>query len=96
MIENIETEQSSGDVFKDLGLPDAEERLAKADLAISISEIIRKRNLTQAQAADILGVSQLNVSDLTRCKLKGFTMDRLFRFLNALDKDVRIVVSVCN
>ena len=92
MNRRVEVEQSCGNVFEDLGLPNAEERLAKADLAIRISEIMKKRCLTQAQTATILGVSQPNVSDLTRGKLDGFTMDRLFRFLNSLDQEVQIVV----
>jgi len=89
---SIPTEQSSGNVFADLGVPDSEEALAKADLAIRISQIITDRGLTQAQAAEILGARQPHVSDLMRGKLKGFTMDRLFRFLNALGQDVEIVV----
>ena len=83
---------SSGNIFEDLGLPNPEERLAKAELARVIRTVIRDRGLTQAQAAEFLGVKQPDVSDLTRGKLARFSMERLERFLNALDMDVRIQV----
>lgn len=85
-------ERSSGNVFADLGFPNAEERLAKADLALRIGALIRSRRLTQAQAALLFGTSQPKVSDLLRGKLEGFSTDRLFRFLNALDCDIEIVI----
>ncbi|MBF0454192.1 MAG: XRE family transcriptional regulator [Magnetococcales bacterium] len=90
--ERIPAEQSSGNVFADLNVSDPEEALAKAMLASRISDIITHRHLTQAQAAEILGIKQPHVSDLVRGRLKHFTMDRLFRFLNALDRDVQIVI----
>jgi len=89
---DIKVTRSSGNIFKDLGLPDADELLAKADLAIEISWIIRDRGLTQTEAAEILGVDQAKVSALMRGKLAGFSMERLYRFLNALGRDVQIVV----
>lgn len=82
--------KSSGNVFADLDLPDAEERLAKADLAIQIDHIIRKKKLTQEQAAKILGVSQPKVSALLHGKLAGFSIERLFKFLMALGQDIEI------
>jgi predicted XRE-type DNA-binding protein len=85
-------EESSGNVFADLGLPNAEELRAKADLAFEISRAIGERDLTQAEAAEILGVDQPKVSALVRGRLSGFSMERLYRFLNALGKDVEIVV----
>jgi predicted XRE-type DNA-binding protein len=84
--------ESSGNVFADLGLPDADELLAKADLAIQISRIIEERELTQAEAAELLGVDQPKVSALVRGRLEGFSIERLTRFLNALGQDVEIVV----
>jgi predicted XRE-type DNA-binding protein len=84
--------RSSGNVFKDLGFPDAEALLAKAELVSRISEIIRKRRLTQMKAAEILGVSQPKVSALLCGHLDGFSTDRLFRFLNALGSDIEITV----
>jgi len=83
---------SSGNIFEDLGLPNPEERLAKAELARVIRTILRERQLTQAQAAELLGIKQPDVSDLVRGKLARFSMERLERFLNALDMDVRIQV----
>jgi predicted XRE-type DNA-binding protein len=82
--------KGSGNVFADLGLPDAEERLAKAELARQIEHIIKKKRLTQERAAKILGISQPKVSALLHGKLAGFSMDRLLKFLMALDQDIEI------
>jgi predicted XRE-type DNA-binding protein len=83
----------SGNVFADLGLPQADELQAKAALAHQIASIARGRHLTQAEAAHILGTTQPKVSDLFAGRLSGFSMERLIRFLNAFDRDVQIVVS---
>ena len=83
---------SSGNVFADLGVDAPEEALAKAELTAKISEIIAARGLTQQAAAKILGIDQLKVSALLRGKLTGFSTERLIRFLNALGRDVEIVV----
>src|SRR3954451_14329204 len=85
-------EPSSGNVFADLGLRNAEELVAKAELVQRISDIIAERKLTQARAAKLLGIDQPKVSSLLRGKLEGFSIDRLFRFLNALGRDVEISV----
>ncbi len=92
MQEEIEVHQGSGNVFADLELPDAEEMQAKALLCMQINTIIKKRHLTQTQAADLLGIDQPKVSALIRGRLKGFSMERLFHFLNLLGRDVQIVV----
>jgi predicted XRE-type DNA-binding protein len=84
---------SSGNVFADLGLPQPDELLAKAALANQIASIIAHRHITQSQAAAILGTGQPKVSDLVAGRLDGFSIERLIRFLNALDRDVQIVVS---
>jgi predicted XRE-type DNA-binding protein len=83
---------SSGNVFADLGLPNADELLAKSNLVIQITRLIEERGLTQAEAAEVLGVDQPKVSALVRGRLAGFSMERLYRFLNALGSDVDIVV----
>jgi predicted XRE-type DNA-binding protein len=83
---------SSGNVFADIGLPDAEERLAKAQLAHKISEIIQKRHLSQAEAARILGTEQPKISAIMNGKLSGFSLERLIFFLNVLGSDVQIIV----
>lgn len=92
MDEVIEVYHGSGNVFADLELPDADEMLAKAELSRQILSIITKRQLTQTQAAEILGIDQPKVSALMRGRIKGFSMERLFHFLNALGCDVQIVV----
>jgi predicted XRE-type DNA-binding protein len=79
-------------VFADLGLPDAGELLAKADLAIEIGRVLDERSISQSEAARVLRTSQPRISDLRRGKLEGFTIDRLLRFLNALDQDVELSV----
>jgi predicted XRE-type DNA-binding protein len=84
--------QGSGNVFADLGLPDADELLAKARLASAISDIIAGRHLSQAAAAQLLGTTQPNISNLANGRLEGFSLERLTRFLNALGRDVEIVV----
>jgi predicted XRE-type DNA-binding protein len=88
----IDVHGSTGNVFEDMGMRDAEERLAKAELARVIRSEIRERGLTQSEAAELLGVKQPDISDLTRGKLARFSMERLERFLNALDLEVRIQV----
>lgn len=85
-------EQGSGNVFDDLGLAEADELATKAELARRIAEIIRGRHLTQGDAAEVLGATQPIVSKLMGGKLHGFSLERLVRFLNALDRDVEIVV----
>lgn len=88
----IEHERSSGNVFADLGLPGAEDRLAKAELAREIGAILERKKLTQTQAARVLGVDQPKISALLRGQLSGFSLERLIRFLNLLGQDVQIVV----
>jgi len=83
----VKVELSSGNVYADLGLPNAEERLAKADLVIRIYDVITSRGLTQRDAARLLGIDQPKVSALLRGKFDGFSTDRLFRFLNRLGQD---------
>lgn len=92
MTEEIKVQQSSGNVFADLNLTNPEERLIKAELASKISRTIEQKNLTQIEAAELLGIDQPKVSALTRGRLSGFSTARLLRFLNALGNDVEIVV----
>lgn len=83
---------SGGNVYEDFGYPDAEEMQAKSRLARQIIVIIQERNLTQRQAAAILGVDQPKVSLLMRGRLRGFSMEKLFEFLNRLDLDVDVTI----
>lgn len=85
-------EKSSGNVFADIGVPNPEQALAKAQIAARICTIIEDRKLTQAQAAKILGIPQPKVSALVRGQLGGFSSERLFKLLNALGQDVVITV----
>jgi len=85
-------EPSSGNVFADLALKGPEEMLAKAELVLCICDTIPERKLTQKKAASLLGIDQPKISALIGGKLDGFSIDRLFRFLNALDRDIEIVV----
>ncbi len=86
-------ETSTGNVFQDLGFDKPEEELAKAELSIQIRNIVQQRGLTQKQAGNLLGISQAEVSNIVRGAVGRFTIDRLFRFLNALGKDVRVLVT---
>ena len=93
MKEIIEVEKSSGNIFADLGLPDAKEMYVKAVLAMKITELIRQRKLTQPQAAEILNVPQARVAALSSGRqLKGLSIDKLMGFLTRLDQDIEIVV----
>jgi predicted XRE-type DNA-binding protein len=83
---------SSGNVFADLGLKNAEERLAKAQLAMRIAAAIKARKLTQLAAAEVCGIDQPKISKLMRGDLYGFSTDQLLRFLTALGQDVEIIV----
>lgn len=92
MSDDLKIHDSTGNVFTDIGARDAEELLAKAELARLIRHEITRRGLTQAVAADLLGMKQPDVSDLVRGKLSRFSLSRLERLLNALDLEIRIQV----
>jgi predicted XRE-type DNA-binding protein len=92
MTEEIGVQVSSGNVFADLNLDNADELLVKAELARRISSIITTQQMTQIEAAETLGIDQPKISALINGKLSGFSTARLFRFLNALGRDVEIVV----
>lgn len=79
-------------VYQELGFGNPEKWEAKADLSIQINKLIEQRNLTQAKAADILGIARPRVSDLKRGQLDKFSMEKLLSFLTALDHDVDIVI----
>lgn len=83
----------SGNVFNDLDFENPEEELAKARLASIINDIIEERGLTQEQAGKILGVNQPKISALKNGRLKGFSMERLFSFLEKLDQHIEITIT---
>jgi predicted XRE-type DNA-binding protein len=83
---------SSGNVFADLGIPAAEEKKTKVQLAVALNQIIQKRRLSQSAAAHALRINQPKVSALTNYRLDGFSVERLMNFLTALGHDVEIVI----
>jgi predicted XRE-type DNA-binding protein len=85
--------EGSGNVFADLGVKNADEELAKAELAYAIRCYIRARHLNQEQAASLLGTDQAKVSAIMNGKVSGYTYDRLLRFLVRLDCNVRVTIS---
>lgn len=88
----LEYEISSGNVFADLGIAQPEEALAKSQLALQINDIIARKKLTQRSAAKLLNIDQPKISALMNGKLTGFSLERLFRFLNDLGQDITISV----
>jgi predicted XRE-type DNA-binding protein len=82
--------KSSGNVFADLGIKNPEEALVKARLAHVISDAILARNMTQVEAATLLGIDQPKVSRLVRGQLAGYSIERLLRFVTLLGSDVEI------
>lgn len=93
MKKKIVCEESSGNVFADLGIENPEEALAKSELARQIAKLIKKKKLTQKRAAEILGIDQPKISALIRGRLRSFSLERLIRFLNELGQDVSIMIS---
>ena len=92
MTKKIEYEISSGNVFEDMDLPNAQERLVKAQLASKIIEIAQEKNLTQKKIATFLEIDQPKVSALYNGRLTGFSISRLFKFLILLDQDIDIII----
>jgi predicted XRE-type DNA-binding protein len=84
--------RGSMNVFEDLGYPDAAERQAKLRLAYALNQAVEARQLSQADAAKVLGVTQPKVSALRHYKLAGFSVERLMNLLTALGQDVEIVI----
>ena len=84
--------RSSGNVFADLGLADADERQTKVRLAVAINDVLQRRGLSQVKAAEQLGINQPKVSALSKYRLEGFSVERLIRFLTALNHDVEIII----
>lgn len=92
MAPEISHEKSSGNVFEDIGLPDAGEHLVKAKLVLKIDLLMRERGLRQVDAAILLGVRQPDISKMLRGDFRQFSVERLMRFLVALGQDVEIAV----
>lgn len=90
--QQIPVTPGSGNVFTDLGFPEPDEELTKAQLASHIRQIIKRRHLTQAAAASIMGIDQPKVSALLNGRLANFSSTRLMRLLTTLGRDVEITV----
>lgn len=85
-------EESSGNVFADLGFPNPEREEVKARLTLQIYRLVKQRGLTQAAAGEILGIKQPHVSGLMRRQSGTYSVERLMDFLAALGQDVEITV----
>jgi predicted XRE-type DNA-binding protein len=92
VIDGIEVTHGSGNVYADLGLPDAEEMHIKAAIAYNIHKTIEKRKLTQTAAAKIIGVKQPELSNILRGRFRGVSIGRMLIFLNRLGHDVQITI----
>jgi predicted XRE-type DNA-binding protein len=86
------TGQGNGNVFADIGVPNADEHFVKAQLVFKIDSIMKDRRMRQTEAASILGIRQPDVSKMLRGEFRQFSVERLLRFLVALGQDVEIVV----
>ncbi len=93
MEDEVRFTRSSGNVFADMGRPNADEQLAKAQIAAQIARAISERNMTQAEMATMLGVTQPQVSALMRGRWESISLDKLFRLLKALDTDISITLT---
>lgn len=89
-------ERGSTNVYADLGLPDAEEMLVKAQLASKIGDIIKRRKLTQAQAAVLLGITQPKLSGMLRGQFRGISETKMLECLTRLGRDIEIVVKTAS
>ncbi|MDE2798200.1 MAG: helix-turn-helix transcriptional regulator [Gemmatimonadota bacterium] len=95
MSETIKFEQSSGNVFRDIGFSEseAERELLKADLAFEIYSILEERKLTQTKAGEILGINQSDISRLKNGDFSRFSVERLFAILNRLNRNIEIRIT---
>jgi predicted XRE-type DNA-binding protein len=91
-VQGVEVEMGTGNVYADLGYGDADEMLIKAQLVTKIGEIIKRKGLTQTQAAQLLGMPQPKLSNLLSGRFRGFSERRLMDCLTKLGRDVQIVV----
>ena len=92
MKREVKHDIGSGNIFADIGLPNAEEHLIKAQLVYKIHRLMKARGLTQVAAAKLFGVKQPDVSKMLHGDFNQFSVERLLRFLVALGRDVEIVV----
>src|SRR6266481_4061329 len=92
MAPKIKVGVASGNIFADLGLPDADNHFLKAQIVSEIYRLANARKLTQAGAGKRMGISQPEVSRLFKGNFREYSVERLMGFLTAFDRDVEIVV----
>jgi predicted XRE-type DNA-binding protein len=92
MSRKIEFERSTGNVFADIGIANPEQTLAKAEIARQVNKIIEARQLTQSDAAAILGIDQPRVSALSKGRLSVFSLEKLMQFASRLGNQVEISI----
>lgn len=85
--------KGSGNVFADLGVPDSELALLKAQVAIAIELAIERKGITQREAGEIMGIPSNKVSNIVCGRVRGYSLDRLFTYLRRLDVDIEVKMS---
>jgi predicted XRE-type DNA-binding protein len=88
----IEVHEGGSNVFADLGLPDADERLLKANIVNELHRLIRERGLTQVKAAKLIGIHQPDLSHLLRGDFEDYSAERLMKMLTVFEQDIEIVM----
>jgi predicted XRE-type DNA-binding protein len=91
-LRRIKMEVGSGNIFADLGLPDAEDMLLKSQIVVALHRLIKARKLTQTEAAKRIGIGQPDLSNVLRGRFRGYSAERLMRMLTAFGQDVDITV----
>ncbi len=92
MTRKVQIEMGSGNIFADLGLPDAETHFLKAQIVSELYRVTKQRKLTQTQAGKRMGISQPEVSRMFKGNFREYSVERLMEFVTAFDRDVEIVV----
>jgi predicted XRE-type DNA-binding protein len=90
--QEVEVHETKGNIFADLGLPDAETHYLKAQIVTELYRLTTARKLTQAKAGEVMGISQPEVSRLFKGHFREYSVERLMGFLTAFEQDVEIVV----
>ncbi|NKB81392.1 MAG: XRE family transcriptional regulator [Nitrospirales bacterium] len=90
--DTLELVRGSDNPFRDVGLPDAETKLLKADLSGKIIDILDKKGWSQRQASQQTGINQADICRIRKANLKGFTIDRLVKILHTLHHKVEVTV----
>jgi predicted XRE-type DNA-binding protein len=90
--DHIEITAGSGNVFADVGIPNPEVRLLKAELSLAVRHLIEERHITQKEAARLLNTEQPRISDILHGRVRGFSIERLLSYVTALDCDVQIQI----